>query len=182
MIAGEIFPKMMEIYELAESQKNFVNSYYEKEGNFNHFFIVDKETTSLFLVDLERNSIEFMGQVGIGRNRGDRDVSGGRETGKGSYQTQAGWVRINRVSAEFSEGTKSHENYGDQFYGFDAWVENTWKEVPTGIHGTEHETEGWVSGGCTRLCEPLEDNLRENYLDRGVLFYYTSDEGSTTSG
>lgn len=55
------------------------------------------------------------------------------------------------------------------------FVNNKWLEIPTGIHGTGHETEGRVSSGCTRLSCELEKQLK-NDLTKGVLIYYTSDK------
>ena len=153
---------------------NFARDFYKKNGvKKDYIFVVDKPTGAMYQVNLGTGKYKYLDQVGLGRNVGDRDISGGRKTGGGSNQTQAGWVKINR-EAEFS---KRNKNYGDEFNGFAAFVNGSWKEVPTGIHGTMAEDCGRVSGGCTRMSEELEDTTRD-MLDRNTLLYYTSDNSA----
>lgn len=153
---------------------SFARQYYDKVGlNKDYIFVVDKPTGAMYQVDLNSGKYTYLDKVGLGKNVGDRDVSGGRKTGGGSNQTQAGWVKINR-EAEFNQRNK---NYGDEFNGFAAFVNGSWKEVPTGIHGTMNEDCGRVSGGCTRMSEELEDTTRD-MLTKNTLLYYTSDASS----
>jgi len=153
---------------------NFARDFYKKNGvNKDYIFVVDKPTGAMYQVTLSTGKYKYLDQVGLGRNVGDRDVSGGRSTGGGSNQTQAGWVKINREA----EYTKRNKSYGDEFNGFAAYVNGSWKEVPTGIHGTMAEDCGRVSGGCTRMGEELEDTTRD-MLDRNTLLYYTSDNSA----
>lgn len=153
---------------------SFARQYYDKVGlNKDYIFVVDKPTGAMYQVDLDSGQYTYLDKVGLGKNVGDRDVSGGRKTGGGSNQTQAGWVKINR-EAEFNQRNK---NYGDEFNGFSAFVNGSWKEVPTGIHGTMNEDCGRVSGGCTRMSEELEDTTRD-MLTKNTLLYYTSDNSA----
>ncbi len=156
-----------------ENNSNFAkNEYLVNNEDYNYYFYVDKFSCKMYQINLDNNSFEYLGEVGIGKNIGDRDVSRGRNSDVGSFKTQSGWVKITRYSHLFS---KRNIEYGDRFYGFSAYVDNEWKEIPTGIHGTEKESYGRVSKGCTRCNESLEDYL-EDYLDKGVLFYYSSDK------
>jgi len=150
---------------------NFAKDFYKKNGvNKDYIFVVDKPTGAMYQVTLDTGEYKYLDQVGLGKNVGDRDTSKGRSSGKGTNQTQSGWVKINR-EAEF---TQRNKNYGDEFNGFAAYVNGSWKEVPTGIHGTMAEDCGRVSGGCTRMNEELEDSTR-SMLDKNTLLYYTSD-------
>jgi len=143
--------------------------YKQDNLNYDYYYVVDKPSSTLYRVDIN-GSPRKIGSVGIGKNRGDRDVSKGRTSGKNSLQTQSGWVRINRETPY----AKRSRDYGDEFNGFEAMVGDKWKEIPTGIHGTMNETSGRVSHGCTRLDDCIEKETREG-LKKGVLVYYTSD-------
>lgn len=152
----------------------FAKDFYKKNGvNKDYVFVVDKPSGAMYQVSLDSGEYKYLDQVGLGKNVGDRDTSKGRGSGKGTNQTQAGWVKINR-EAEF---TQRNKNYGDEFNGFSAYVNGSWKEVPTGIHGTMSEDCGRVSGGCTRMNEELEDSTR-GMLDKNTLLYYTSDNSA----
>ena len=152
----------------------FAKDFYKKNSvNKDYVFVVDKPTGAMYQVSLDSGEYKYLDQVGLGKNVGDRDTSKGRGSGKGTNQTQAGWVKINR-EAEFTQRNKS---YGDEFNGFSAYVNGSWKEVPTGIHGTMAEDCGRVSGGCTRMNEELEDSTR-GMLDKNTLLYYTSDNSA----
>jgi len=150
---------------------NFAKNYYKGiNSNKDFYFVVDKPSGSIFKISTDGKKT-LMGEVGIGRNIGDRDTSGGRTTGGGSNETQSGWTRINR---EVNFPIRS-ASFGSEFNGFEALINGEWKEIPTGIHGTGHEVKGRVSGGCTRLDDCLEKELGP-FLTKGTLIYYTSDK------
>lgn len=150
----------------------FAKDFYKDKGVKKDFiFVVDKPTGKMYRLNLGSNKVDALGEVGLGKNIGDRDVSGGRTTGQGSNMTQSGWSKINRTQPYPNRS----QDYGDEFHGFSSLVDGKWKEVPTGIHGSENETCGRVSGGCTRLPGETEDLLQDE-LDLNTLLYYTSDQ------
>lgn len=150
---------------------SFASDYYSKNKvDKDYIFVVDKPTGKLFKMNIANGSVEDHGDVGIGKIVGDRDVSGGRSTGSGTNMTQAGWVKINREQP-YPQRSK---DYGDEFNGFSAYTDGKWNEVPTGIHGSENETCGRVSHGCTRMPLDTEQTLKP-YMDKNTLIYYTSD-------
>ena len=160
-------------FAFSEEARNFAAEQYQQPRPY---YVVDKPSQSLIQVNPD-GTLNLIGRVGLGRNVGDRDVSGGRATGANTNQTQSGWTRINRL-ADFNTPS---DNYGRRFHGFESYVpqKQKWLEVPTGIHGTGHEPVGRVSGGCTRLDGCIEDEMLQR-LRKGDLFYYTSD-GDTIS-
>lgn len=162
----------------AESTRDFAKQQYNISGvKHGKYFIVDKPTQSIFSVDVDSGATTLLGRVGIGAVVGDRDVSKGRKSGTNTNQTQAGWVRINRQQPY----KQRSYDYGDQFNGFEALVGSEWKEVPTGIHGTENIPAGRVSHGCTRLSCELEKELAP-YLTKNTLIFYTSDNKKLKNG
>ena len=162
---------MSRVEAFSEEANSFAVKHYANNNLKNdYYFVIDKPTQAIFKINIRTGKSVLLGKVGLGRNVGNRDVSGGRKTGGGTNKTQAGWVRINREAAF----AKRSASYGDEFNGFEALVDDKWKEIPTGIHGTGHEAEGRVSGGCTRLSCELEDALAP-FLTKGTLLYYTSD-------
>lgn len=147
--------------------------YQENKMDKDYMFVVDKPSGKLYQMNINDNKLTELGNVGLGRNVGDRDVSKGRASGLGSNMTHAGWAKINR-EAPFNTRNAS---YGDEFNGFSTLVDGQWKEIPTGIHGTTHEDCGRVSGGCTRLPAEVEKNTMD-LMDKNTLFYYTSDKNN----
>lgn len=153
----------------------FVQNQYKKNKlPYKYYYVIDKPTGQMYEVNLHGSEYKKLGEVGLGKNIGDRDVSGGRKTGGGTKMTQSGWTRINRI-VDFP---KRNEWYGDRFHGYESYYEGIWREVPTGIHGTCHEAEGRVSGGCIRLNDDLEEELIP-YLKKDVMTYFTKDKPST---
>lgn len=167
---------------IGELTKQVQNLYKQKGDNFDYYYLIDKPTATMYRMSLD-GKVLSKDQVGLGKNIGDRDVSKGRSSDVGSNKTQSGLVRINRESSQSNENFKY--NYGKRFMGFEALTPQGFKEIPTGIHGTEHknlfgqdEASGRVSGGCTRMSDCVED-AHAPYLKKGVVIYYTSDDNNS---